>query len=146
MTRATKRFDIFELRQKIETTKNLSILRNEVQNALKEGIISRETFDKLQDNIDKIDRNIDKNVANIDRNLSNNDNISPLDLPFGDTEIAKFFENKKIGENIFVDIAGFSYGFFVQGSAILVILLWKIFLDILFLPRDIYNEIKMKNE
>lgn len=63
-------------------------------------------------------------------------------LPFSQNDFARMLEGAKLGENIFVDIAGVFYGFFVQGSAILVILAWKIFTDLLFLPRDILNEIK----
>ncbi len=32
------------------------------------------------------------------------------------------------------------YGFFVQGSALMVILIWNMLLDLLKLPRDIYTE------
>ena len=69
----------------------------------------------------------------------------------GDSSKEKRFDNhsspveflkKKIGENILVDIGGFFYGFVVQGGAIFVILLWKILLDIIFLPRDILKELQ----
>ncbi len=137
LMRTEKKFDMFELRHRIETGRSLLTLQNEINNALKEGIISREAFDTLQEKIvlaEKIEKIVDKDEQ---ENFFKNE-----DLPFGKTELAKFFDNKKIWENILVDFAGFFYGFLIQGSAILVILLWKIFLDIIFLPRDIYNEIK----
>jgi hypothetical protein len=39
-------------------------------------------------------------------------------------------------------MVGFLYGLIVQGSAILIIIAWKILTDFLFLPRDIYIEIQ----
>jgi hypothetical protein len=38
-------------------------------------------------------------------------------------------------------MAGFLYGFVIQGSAILVIIAWNIFMDLIKLPRDVYREI-----
>jgi hypothetical protein len=41
-------------------------------------------------------------------------------------------------------MVGFLYGFFVQGSSILVIIAWKILMDLLKLPMDVYREIQKK--
>jgi hypothetical protein len=75
-----------------------------------------------------------------DGNSDNIWSIDPLKLPFSQNALARFFEKQPLWENIWSDIAWFLYGFVVQGSAILVIIAWKILTDFLFLPRDIYRE------
>lgn len=131
------RFDIFELKRKIEIWQSLENLKSQISEALKSGEISRESFDKISIKIENLIKNPEgEKIESI---------INTDDLPFSDSEITQFFENKKIGENIFVDISWFFYGFIIQGSAIFIILLYKIFLDIIFLPRDIYEEIKKIN-
>jgi hypothetical protein len=67
--------------------------------------------------------------------------IDPEDFPFGKTEVARYFESKQLGENIFIDMGGFVFGM-AQGSIFLVYLLGKIVLDFLLLPRDIYQSLK----
>lgn len=137
--RAEKKFDIFELKSRIETHHSLNTLRSDIDKALREGIISREMFDTLKNKIEFIEHLPEKNILT---KQSEKAFFDDEDLPFGKTEITKFLEKKKIGENIFVDIGGFFYGFVVQGGAIFVILLWKILLDIIFLPRDILKELQ----
>lgn len=61
ITHAEKKFDIFELKNRIETGRSLSVLQNDIQNALREGKISRETFDSLQEKIVVISENKEKN-------------------------------------------------------------------------------------
>lgn len=141
LTRTQKKFDIFELRQKIETGNSLNSLRRDIDLAFKEGLISREAVNILENRIEQVIKNPEK-IAEKKEKERTEWLIVAEDLPFGQSEITKFFENKKIWENFLVDFAGFSYGFFVQWSAILVILLYKIFLDVIFLPRDIYTELK----
>lgn len=133
-----KSFDIFDLKRRIETGRSLQILRRDIDRALKEGIISREAFDEIERAIDAGKNQGEK----IEKVLPDDPEYAP---PFSQKELAKFFEDKKMGENIWVDIGWFSYGFFVQWSAILVILAWKIFIDILFLPRDILDELLHRN-
>lgn len=135
-TTTEKRFDIFELKHRIETGRNLLLLQKEIAEFLKEWQISRESFEKFQEQI-----NILKTSSDDKKNIPP-DLFSRDDFLFGNTDFVKFLEEKKIWENIFVDMVGFFYGFIVQWWAILVILFWKILLDIIFLPRDIYNEIK----
>lgn len=136
--RSAKRFDIFELKYRIETSNSLLSLQKEIQNALKEWYISREMFDVMKERIEMTSEQgeFQKKAP------PPHDEGNTEDIPFSETEWAQFFEKKKLWESIFVDIAGFSYGFFVQWGAILVILLWKILLDIIFLPRDIYTTLK----
>lgn len=138
--RTQKKFDIFELRHRIETGNSLNTLQSDIQEALRRGLISRETFDSLEKKIDVIIQHPEK--LREMKKTSENNSVSDQDVPLGNTELAKFFENKKIGENFLIDIAGFSYGFVVQGGAIFIILIYKILHDILFLPRDIYKELK----
>ncbi|MDO4873724.1 MAG: hypothetical protein Q4A35_00810 [Candidatus Gracilibacteria bacterium] len=137
--RAEKKFDIFELKSRIETHRSLNTLRSDIDKALREGIISREMFDTLKNKIEFIEHFPEKNILT---KQSEKAFFDDEDLPFGKAKITKFFEKKKIGENILVDIGGFFYGFVVQGGAIFVILLWKILLDIIFLPRDILKELQ----
>lgn len=136
--RAKKKFDIFELKSRIETHRSLNTLRSDIDKALRKGLISREMFDTLKNKIERIEHPPHKNTPQKEPEKAFFDDE---DLPFGKTEIAKFLEKKKIGENILVDIGGFFYGFVVQGGAIFVILLWKILLDIIFLPHDILKEL-----
>lgn len=140
-----RRFDIFELKQKIETTNSLSSLRKEIQSALKEGLILPETFNQIERKINFIEKNSE--TLKEKKEKHENGELSDFydeDFPFDDTELAKKFATQKIWENLFIDIAGFSYGFFVQGSSIIIILIYKIIHDFLFLPRDIYKEIKQR--
>lgn len=137
-----KQFDIFELKRRIETGRSLSVLRHDIDTALREWLISRKTFDKIEKALDvRLDPEKDRQLVE-KRESGESDYVAP----FSDGELAKFFEDKRIGENVFVDMAGFSYGFFVQWGAIMVILAWRIFLDMLFLPRDILEEIREYNK
>ncbi len=122
-------FDVHELQRRIETGRSLTTLRSDIDAALKEGIISREAFDLMQDSIDS---QVKKDWWN--NELKDKDFI--WDIPFSDNRVATFFEEYPIWKNILVDIAGFWYGFFVQGGAILTILIWRVLMDLLFLPRD----------
>lgn len=141
LTRTQKKFDIFELRQKIETGNSLNSLRRDIDRAFKEWLISRDAVDVLENRLEQVIKNPEK-IAEKKEKERKEWMIISGDLPFGQSEMAKFFENKKIWENFLMDFAGFAYGFVVQWSAILVILLYKIFLDVIFLPRDIYKELK----
>ena len=133
--RKKKSLDISTLRRQMETGKSLDNLKSEVKNALKEGMISRDTYNEVIASIEKWE----------DANLDNIWMIDPLKLPFSQNALATFFEKQPLWENIWSDIAWFLYGFVVQGSAILVIIAWKIFTDFLFLPRDLYREFKSNN-
>ncbi|MBX9809253.1 hypothetical protein K2X92_02610 [Candidatus Gracilibacteria bacterium] len=126
--RKKKGLDVHELRRRIETGNSLDLLKSEIKNALTEGTISRDTYDRV--------------IASIDNETNNEIEIGMIDpdkLPFSQNKLAKYLENQPLGENIGTDIVGFLYGFVIQGSAILVIIAWKILTDFLFLPRDIYN-------
>ena len=60
--RAEKKFDIFELKSRIETHRSLNTLRSDIDKALREGIISREMFDTLKNKIEHIEHPPHKNT------------------------------------------------------------------------------------
>lgn len=124
-----KKLDVWDLRRKIETGHSLSLLKDEVRQALDEGSISLDTYNTV---IEAMRASESMNPENIRDFL-----IDPNTLPLSQNRLAQYLEQKKIGENIFVDMAGFAYGF-TQGSVFLLFLLGKIILDFLLLPRDIY--------
>lgn len=127
--RKKKTLDVRELQRHIETGNSLDSLKSEIKVALSEGTISRDTYDKVIASLDKWDE-----VQDIWR-------IDPNSLPFSQTRLAQYLENQPIGENIWTDLVWFLYGLFIQWSALLIIIAWKILTDLLFLPRDIYREI-----
>ena len=128
--RKKKWLDVHGLRQKIETGHSLNSLKSDIRAALAEGTISRDTYDSVIASLDRDDR-----VSEIGK-------IDPNKLPFSQNSLAKYLENQPLGENIWADMVWFLYGLVVQGSAILIIIAWKIIIDLLYLPRDIYREIK----
>ena len=91
--RAEKKFDIFELKSRIETHHSLNTLRSDIDKALREGIISREMFDTLKNKIEFIEHLPEKNILT---KQSEKAFFDDEDLPFGKTEITKFLEKKKI--------------------------------------------------
>lgn len=130
LMRKKNSLDVRELKNHIAVWHSLESLKSEIQSALNEWTISRDTYDKV---IASIDAGKDKKVEDIGL-------IHPDDLPFSQNKLAKYLEDQPLWENIWADIAWFMYGFLIQGSAILVIIAWKILTDFLFLPRDIYKE------
>ncbi len=128
--RKKKWLDVHGLKQKIETGHSLNSLKSDIRAALAEGTISLDTYDSVIASLDRDDR------------LPEIGQIDPNKLPFSQNNLAKYFENQPLWENIWSDIAWFLYGLVVQGSAILIIIAWKIITDLLLLPRDIYREIK----
>lgn len=131
--KSKKWLDIFELKRKIETGHSLESLKADIKDALKEWDISIEVYNKaLSDIQDRVD--LEKKLPEID----------PESLPFSQNEFARWLEVQPLGKNIWADIVWFLYGFFVQGSAILVIIAWKILIDLLKLPMDAYREIQKK--
>lgn len=131
--RLTKKkwLDIYELKRKIETGHSLESLKVDIRDALKEWDISIETYNQaLSDISERDDR--EKRLPDIDPNT----------LPFSQNELAQWLEGQPLWKNIWVDMIWFLYGFFVQGSAILIIIAWKILMDLLKLPMDVYNEIQ----
>lgn len=128
--RKKKTLDVFGLKRKIETTQSLEGLKDSIRQAFREGAISKDAFEKTMETLNQDVSN--KNIPKY--------HLDPQKLPFSQNEFAKMLEEASLGENVFVDITGVFYGFFVQGSAIMVILAWKIFTDLLFLPKDVYQE------
>lgn len=126
--------DVHELKRRIETGNSLDLLKSEIRNALSEWVITRDTYDKVIASIDN-----DTTKEDIDSGM-----IDPNRLPFSQNELAKFLENQKLWDNIWADIVWFLYGFVIQGSAVMVIIAWKILVDLLFLPRDIYTHFTQK--
>lgn len=135
----SSRFDVFELKRRIETARSAQILSQEIEKALKEGVISRNSYDVITQKLERRENSVEKNES---INANETSFFDENSLPFSQTDLAKFFESKKIGENWKHDIAGFAYGFFVQGGAIFIILLYKIIFDIVFFPRDIIQHFK----
>lgn len=133
LSKIENRFDIFELRRKIETGHSLESLRNEIGQALKEERISQEDFDSLKQSIDTLLYN---------KEQKEHIPVNTDTIPLSDNAFAQKLESSPLGEDLKRDITGFAYGFFVQWSAILVILLWKIIYDFLMLPRDIIDFVK----
>jgi signal recognition particle GTPase len=126
-----KWLDIYELKRKIETGHSLESLKSDIREALKDGDISIETYNQaLSDISERDDR--EKKLPE----------INPDTLPFSQNELAQWLDKQPLGKSIWADMVGFLYGFFVQGSAILVIIAWKILMDLLKLPMDVYNEIQ----
>ena len=131
--KSKKWLDIYELKRKIETGHSLESLKADIREAFKEWDISIEVYNQALSDINE------KN--NTERRLPD---IDPNTLPFSQNELAKWLERQPLGQNIWADMVWFLYGFFVQGSAILVIIAWKILMDFLRLPADIYHEIQRK--
>lgn len=131
--RLTKKkwLDIFELKRKIETGHSLESLKSDIRNALNEWSISIETYKQALSDISERDER-EKKLPDIDPNT----------LPFSQNDFAQWLEKQPLWKNIWTDMVWFLYGFFVQGSAILVIIAWKILMDLLRLPVDVYHEFK----
>lgn len=128
--RLTKRkwLDIFELKRKIETWQSLESLKSDIRDALDGGDITIETYNQALSDIEE--RHEKENRL---------PDIDPTTLPFSHNEFAQWLERQPLWKNIWTDMLWFLYGFFVQGSAILVIIAWKILVDLLRLPLDMYE-------
>lgn len=133
--RSKKALDVFELKRRIETGHSLESLKADILNALKEGNISFETYEKTLRNLTETD---DATREKEYQDLS----YDQISVPFDQNKLAKYLEEKKWGENPLVDLLGLMYGFFIQGSAILVILLWRLLIDLLNLPKDLRAQFK----
>ncbi len=132
--RKWKTLDVFELKRRIETGNSLSSLKSDIENALKEWTISFEVYQKTLRTLEKTENN--------EWIIDEQSDLILSKLPLQNTAIVKFLENQKFGDNTLIDLFGMMYGFFVQGSAIMVILIWNMILDLLKLPRDIYRELQ----
>ena len=130
--RKKKHLDVFELKRRIETGQSLDSLKKDIFDALKEGNISFETYEKTLRNLAEEEKSTDKAPQTYD----------DVALPFDSNRLAKYLEGKAWGENPLIDILGLMYGFFIQGSAILVILLWRLLMDLLMLPKDLIDSFK----
>lgn len=128
-----KKLDVFELKRRIETGHSLSLLKDDIKQALDQGDISIDTYHKALDAMQQ-EKWGEKN--DIDAYA-----IDPNTLPLSQNALAQYLEKQKLGENILVDMAGFAYGF-TQGSVFLLFLLGRMVLDFLLLPRDIYEFLK----
>jgi hypothetical protein len=135
--RKWKTLDVFELKRRIETGNSLSSLKSDIENALKEWTISFEVYQKTLRTLEKTENN--------EWVSDEYDELILSKLPLQNTAIVQFFENQKFGENALIDLFGMMYGFFIQGSALMVILLWNMIVDLLKLPRDIYIEFQNSN-
>ncbi len=132
LLRNQKTLDVRELQRHIETGNSLDSLKSEIRNALSKWTISRDTYDRV---IASIDHGVNSWISDIG-------SIDPDKIPFSQNKLAKYLENQSLGDNIWLDIVWFLYGFIIQGSALLVIIAWQILIDLLFLPRDIYIELR----
>lgn len=129
----TKRkwLDIFELKRKIETGHSLDSLKADIREAFDTGDISIDTYRQAIYDIDQ-KQDEESKFSGIDPNV----------LPFSQNELAQWLEKQPLWQNFWADIVWFLYGFFIQGSAILVIIAWKILIDLLKLPVDVYHEMQ----
>ncbi|MBS9783815.1 hypothetical protein KGV55_00520 [Candidatus Gracilibacteria bacterium] len=128
-----KKFDIFSLRHQLEIGRTLLSLKNELKEAFSEGEISQREY---TDSLETLE-----NEKTQKEEKENTPTMTDFPLPFSDSKLAQYFEEKTLGENIGADIVGFLYGFAIQGSTILIILLWRILTDTLLLPKDIIDTI-----
>jgi hypothetical protein len=136
--RKWKKLDVFELKRRIETGKSLGSLKTDIEAALKEWSISFETYQKTLRSLEQWEKpTVSLEQSDYELDLSK--------LPFQNTELAQYFENQKFWDNKIVDLLGLMYGFFVQWSALMVILIWNMILDLIKLPHDIYIEVKNLN-
>ncbi len=103
--RKTKKLDVFELKRKIETGQSLNSLKSDILEALDRGEISADMYHEALRSIETGEGVLGEIDAY---------QIDPSKLPLGQMELTRYFEKQKLGENIFVDIAGFFYGFIVQ--------------------------------
>lgn len=126
-----KTLDIFELKHRIETGHSLDSLKIDIQEAFREGDISAETYEQALSDISQ-QKESRESLPSID----------PDSLPFAQNKLAKWLESQPLGQDIRADIGWFLYGFFIQWSAILIIIAWKILMDFLRLPVDIYRELQ----
>lgn len=131
MLRKKKHLDVFELKRRIETGQSLESLKTDILDALKEWNISFETYEKTL-----------RNLWEEKKKDERKDIYDTVAIPFDSNKLAKYLEGKTWGENPFVDILGLMYGFFIQWSAILVILLWRLLMDLLMLPKDLIDTFK----
>lgn len=130
LLRKKKTLDVGELKRRIETGHSLDSLKSEIRIAYSDGTISQDTYDRVIASIERWEHKWAIEIGTID----------PNKLPFSQNKLAQYLENQPLGVNIWSDMIWFLYGFCVQGSAILVIIAWKILMDFLFIPRDIYRE------
>lgn len=136
--RKWKKLDVFELKRRIETGKSLSTLKIDIEAALREWSISFEMYQKTIRSLENWERSEDiKEEESFSLNLSK--------LPFQDTQLVQYFENQKFWDNQLIDLLGMMYGFFVQWSALMVILIWNMLMDLIKLPRDLYTEFQNSN-
>lgn len=133
-----KKLDVFELKHRIETGRSLGSLKDEIRWALESGDISVDTYQNALHAIDQKEDSLDH--GRIQKPLPEFI-LDPSILPLQNMSITQYFENQKLGKNIFIDVGGFVYGI-AQGSVFLIYLAGKIILDFLLLPVDIYNFLK----
>ena len=103
--RKTKKLDVFELKRKIETGQSLNLLKSDIRGALDRGEISVDTYHEALSSIDSVEKNLE---------IPEEIRIDPSKLPLAGLPLTQFFEQRKLGENVLVDMAGFFYGFVVQ--------------------------------
>jgi len=87
--RVEKKFDIFELRRRIETGHSLLGLRQDIQEALSSGNISREMFDQMQ-------ASLEKRLQTEDHSRESDPLIPVEDLPFSSSDLAQFLEKQQL--------------------------------------------------
>jgi predicted RNA-binding protein associated with RNAse of E/G family len=86
--RKKKTLDVFELKRRIETGKSLSSLKDDIQDALREGTISFESYQKTLRVLENTDANNEQNKDLWD--------IRQEKLPFSANALAQYLENKTL--------------------------------------------------
>jgi uncharacterized protein YceK len=129
-----KKLDVYELRRRIETGTSLNTLKSDIQEALNNGQISMDNYTNAIEMLSE--RNDEKWRVSSPEYI-----ISDDAFPFSKAPLTTYFEDQKLWDNFLVDIAGFTYGV-AQGSIFLLYMTWRIVLDTLLLPVDIYRLIQ----
>lgn len=93
--RKKKTLDVFELKRHIETGHSLEDLKESIKQALKEGSISIDTYQKTLDALNQ-------DVIHIEWNKNSTLSVDPV--PFSQNALAKYLEEAKLGENVLVDM------------------------------------------
>lgn len=138
--RSKKKLDVFELKRKIETGQSLELLKGDIKDALDRGEISVDTY---KDALKRIEGRDVWDEMNHSPNTHPDYLFDPKMYPLAGAPLTKYFESKKLWDNIFIDMWGFVYGV-AQWSIFLLWLAGKIVLDALLLPVDLYKLISPK--
>ena len=138
--RSRKKLDVFGLKRRIETGQSLELLKSDVKDALDRGEISIDTYKTALERIENFDtaKEKERHISVVPDYM-----LDPKMYPLSNLPLTSYFESQKLWDNPLVDMAGFFYGI-AQGSIFLLWLAWKVVLDTLLLPVDLFKLITSK--